>query len=383
MQTNVAALLFFFLSVKVCAASIGFQQLSIPDPGGKPILVGIWYPTEARTAPQPLGIFSQSVALNGKISGRKLPVILVSHGAGGSLSSHYDTDLYLVNAGFVVVALTHTGDNDMDQSYVGNRKDLTDRPRQVEVVLDWVLSSWDDQSNLAKDKVGMLGFSLGAFTALVLAGGQPELQRMAGFCQTKPDAPECELIKSTHGDQLDPNIENALWVHDTRIKAAVVAAPASSFLFGPGDLDNVHIPIELWEAGSDDLSPNLWNSDILRKELPNLRGAHIISNADHFVFLAPCSPALSLKVPYICDDLNGVNRSAVHRDFNSSVAKFFSTELTQAQNITDVKESAQTLQATGINLPHPTTLVRRNNLRTHVLVRHGPRRRRRRDHVRI
>jgi predicted dienelactone hydrolase len=68
--------------------------------------------------------------------------VLISHGTAGSEASHYDTVLALADEGLVVAALTHTCDNYMDQSYVRNRKDLTDRPHQVSVVLNYMLTTW-------------------------------------------------------------------------------------------------------------------------------------------------------------------------------------------------------------------------------------------------
>ena len=85
---------------------------------GKPVSVSV-------------GPFQQMVVHDSVVSGNRLPLVLISHGTGGSEGSHYDTALALAAEGFVVVALTHTGDNYMDQSYVGNRMNLTDRPRQV------------------------------------------------------------------------------------------------------------------------------------------------------------------------------------------------------------------------------------------------------------
>jgi predicted dienelactone hydrolase len=54
---------------------------------------GIWYPSnvQLQPAPHPLGPFSQDVALNTPIAGQGLPLILISHGTGGSLASHLDT----------------------------------------------------------------------------------------------------------------------------------------------------------------------------------------------------------------------------------------------------------------------------------------------------
>lgn len=307
--------------------SVGFQQATVPDSQGKPIAVGIWYPSDAPAAPHPLDLFTQTVAVNGSVSGGRLPLILISHGAYGSLASHYDTAIALAKAGFVVAALTHTGDNSTDQSYIGNRKDLIDRPRQVKVVLDWMLSSWADRGKLDSGRVGMFGFSLGGFTTLVEIGGTPELPRMALLCSTRPDAPECAFIKMSHGDQLQPGAVHPVWTHDARIRAAVVAAPAASFLFGPGDLRAVKVPVQLWRAEKDTNAPDAWNSGLVREELPVAPEEHVVPGVDHYIFLAPCSAALASAVPEICHDAPGFDRAAFHAAFNRSVIAFFQKEL--------------------------------------------------------
>ena len=255
--------------------------------------------------------------------------MLITHGAYGSLASHYDTAIALAKAGFVVAALTHTGDNDVDQSYIGNRIDLTDRPRQVMVVLDWMLSSWSGREDLNGKRVGIFGFSLGGFTSLVEIGGTPELGRMALLCSTHPKAPECEFIKRSHGNQLSPGIVPPTWTHDARIRAAVVAAPAASFLFGPGDLSQVKIPVQLWRAEKDMDAPDQWNSGLVRKELPVRPEEHVVPGAAHYIFLAPCSAALAKAVPSICHDAPGFDRRAFHASFNKSVVAFFQKTLTK------------------------------------------------------
>jgi len=148
-------------------AAVGFQETTVPDSKGAAIAVGIWYPTDAQASPHALRLFEQDVAVNSAVAGNRLPLVLISHGAYGSLASHYDTALALAKAGFVVAALTHTGDNDKDQRYIGNHKDLIDRPRQVKVVLDWMLSAWAPHNRLDASRIGLFGFSLGGFTVLV------------------------------------------------------------------------------------------------------------------------------------------------------------------------------------------------------------------------
>ena len=168
------ALVFVLFATMVSRASVGFQQMTVPDPQGKPLAVGIWYPGSGTASSQPLDLFTQEVVANGQISGNHLPLILISHGAGGSFANHYDTALALAGAGFVVAAVTHTGDNYMDDSYAGNRKDLIDRPRQIKIVTDYMLSVWPQHSHLDPNRIGIFGFSLGGFTALVEIGGTPD-----------------------------------------------------------------------------------------------------------------------------------------------------------------------------------------------------------------
>lgn len=325
---TLASLLFLgMLFAGASFATVGFQQVTVPDRQAKSMQAGIWYPSNMQTSVHPLGLASQDVALNGPVAGRDLPLILISHGTGGSIVSHIDTANALARAGFVVMAITHIGDNTQDRSYAGNRIDLIDRPRQIKVALGWVLSSWPGRLNLNPRRIGMFGFSLGGFTTLVLIGGTPELSRMVQLCDSKPDAPECTFIKSAKGDQLTPSNEIPLWVHDARIKAAVVAAPAASYLFGPGDLRQVSAPIQLWRAENDTQAPDAWNGAVVRDNLKTHPDSHMVGGADHFVFLAPCSEALAAAAPQICQDPPGFDRAAFHRSFNQSVVDFFITNL--------------------------------------------------------
>src|ERR1700730_12829835 len=93
------------------ALAAGFERATVPDPDGVPLEAGIWYPSEAPAAAQPLGLYRQIVATDGAVAGRGLPLIVMSHGSGGSFAGHYDTALVLAEAGFVVGAITHAGDN--------------------------------------------------------------------------------------------------------------------------------------------------------------------------------------------------------------------------------------------------------------------------------
>src|SRR5437899_9841295 len=114
--------------------SVGFTQVMVPDPDGPPLEAGIWYPSDAPASSQRLGLYSQTVAVGGDIAGRGLPLVVMSHGTGGSFEGHYDTALALAEAGFVVAAVTHTGDNYRDQS--GFARAPESRPRHIKALID-------------------------------------------------------------------------------------------------------------------------------------------------------------------------------------------------------------------------------------------------------
>ena len=308
--------------------SVGFQQISVPDPSGKTLSVGVWFPSVGKPVPVSVGPFQQMVVPDGTVSGTRLPLVLISHGTSGSEGSHYDTAMALAANGFVVVALTHTGDSYMDQSYTGNQKNLTDRPRQVSVVLSYMLTTWTQHDRLDPARVGMFGVSLGGFTTLVEIGGIPDLSRTRELCTKRPTAPECLFIQQRNGDQLSPVTSKPIWTHDQRVKAAVLAAPAVSYLFGgPGSLKDVRVPVQLWRASNDEQVPDAWNTAVIREELPKTPEEHVVNGAGHFAFLPPCGEALAKQVPQICTDGPGFDREAFHRDFNREVVAFFKKTL--------------------------------------------------------
>jgi predicted dienelactone hydrolase len=207
------------------ALSAGFEHVVVPDPGGAPLEAGIWYPSNASGVPQRIGLFEQTVAVGGAIAGRGLPLIVMSHGSGGSFEGHYDTALALAEAGFVVAAVTHTGDNYRDPSAFARHEN---RVRHITALVDYMLTSWRDRNLLDPARIGMFGFSAGGFTALVMIGAVPDMTRVVPYCAEHPDEWACRKLNGTYV----PPAPDA-FVHDPRIAAAVIAAPAVGYAFTP------------------------------------------------------------------------------------------------------------------------------------------------------
>ena len=314
----------------MCAAlapahAVGFQHRSVPDGGDPPLDVGIWYPSDAPAAPHRLGLGEQTVAPDGAVAGNNLPLVLISHGSGGWFGGHVDTALALARAGFVVAALSHTGDTYADSS---RALKLAGRPAQVKRLLDYMLADWPGHARIDPARVGVFGFSAGGFTALVLIGGVPDLARIAPHCEARPEEWTCKLLKA-HGVDLAtlPPEPASAWVHDARIRAAVIAAPALGFAFGRDGLAHVHVPVQLWAAANDQVLPVEFYAQVVARALPAPPEYHVVPNAGHFAFLAPCSAELARRVPEICKDAAGFDRAGMHAIFNAEVARFFTATL--------------------------------------------------------
>ncbi|HEY1797673.1 MAG TPA: alpha/beta hydrolase [Stellaceae bacterium] len=304
------------------AASVGWQYATFPGPDGRTIKLSIWYPSEAPATLQPFGPFEQTVAKNGAVAGAGLPLVVISHGTGGSFGGHYDTAQALARAGFVVAALNHSGDNFQDRSDSFTWRNFIERPHQLSATIDYMLSAWRDHDRIDAARIGVFGHSAGGYTALASVGAVPEIARIATFCRAHPEDWGCERARAKNvnfGSGVAPANESA----DPRIKAVVVAATAAGMMLTPESLAHITVPVELWEAQNDRIVVN----GIIGPELPKPPELHVVSNAGHFDFLAPCTPDLAARIPEICESSPDFDRAAFHEGFNRQVTAFFAAAL--------------------------------------------------------
>ncbi|HEX2817427.1 MAG TPA: prolyl oligopeptidase family serine peptidase [Phenylobacterium sp.] len=300
------------------AGNVGFERATAPAGADKPLQVGIWYPTDAPEAPMALGPSSQVVALAAPVSGKNHPLIIISHGTGGSFIDHRDTAKALAQAGFVVAAVSHTGDTYDDRS---RTRRITERPGQLTQTLDYVTTAWRGHDAIDAQRIGAFGFSSGGFTVLGAIGGEPDMSLVAGHCRQHPHFYDCATIGKL-GDA--PPAKAAPIAHDPRIRAAVVAAPAMGFAFAPAGLAKVSVPVQLWRAEWDTVLPQPYYAEAVHGLLPKAE-YHLVPRADHFDFLPPCSADLAKLAPDIC--ASNIDRAAFHKTFNAEVVRFFEKTL--------------------------------------------------------
>jgi len=232
----------------------------------------------------------------------------------------------------VVAAVTHTGDNYRDQSQAGL---IWQRSAHIHRLIDYMLAEWPAHPRLDASRVGMFGFSAGGFTTLVVAGGVPDLARVPAHCQAHPTYFDCGVVKRFGPDALlalVAKLPPSVFVHDPRVRAVVVAAPALGFTFGREGLKGVTVPVQLWRDENDHILPAPEYADAVRADLPTAPEFHLVPNADHYDFLAPCTPALAKAIPdpEICASRPGFDRAAFHDRFDGDVVGFFQRTLVAA-----------------------------------------------------
>lgn len=305
--------------------NVGMEQVSGPVLGDAAVPVTIWYPSSSAVQPRSLGPYQLDVAMAGQPAARRLPLIVMSHGTGGSALDSFNLAFALAKAGFVVAALDHTGDNYRDRSRSFARENLAGRAQQVGAMIDFVTRSWRHKQIVDPARIGMFGHSAGGATSLILGGGVLDVRQLLRYCVGNPDDWGCKGIRGTSQvvDRPDAG-PMPIAAPDPRVNALVVAAPALAHGFAPSGLARLRIPVQLWIAGKDAIVTDAAQVAAL---MPTEPERHDIADAGHFSFLAPCPDALRARAPQICTDQPGFDRTTFQQEFTAKVIRFFREHL--------------------------------------------------------
>jgi len=304
---------------------VGFEYASATDARGRVFPLAIWYPT--RDTPRPttlLGLTVLNVAPEAVVDGQGLPLVVISHGNLGGPGSHADLAMALADAGYVVAAPMHSGDNYRDGSGLAEPGFWSGRNRQLQATIDHMTTRWRGRERIDATRIGAFGFSAGGFTVLTAIGAQADLARVRSHCARASEF-ACTALKDAGSPLIDGRLsqnEQDFFV-DSRIRAAVVAAPGLGFSFGEG-FDAVRVPVQLWSGSRDRTVPDATNTKRVRDGLGARVEAHVVAGAGHMSFLMPCA---LFGPPALCRDEDGFDRVAFHRTMNADVRRFFDRAL--------------------------------------------------------
>jgi predicted dienelactone hydrolase len=315
----------FLVAIALCltaayAQAAGLRSIEVAADAGGPALTGaMWSPCSQPPAEAEIGKYTLPGVKDCPIEGSRLPLVVISHGRGGSFAGHHDTAEALADAGFVVAAIDHPGDTASDLSRFHELSVYVTRPTDIKRLIDFMLGGSPAAAAIDPDRIGLFGFSRGGYTGLVAVGAEPHFALGLRLCEGS-SRPVCEQIRNKDYP--------ASLTHDARIKAAVVADPLSIF-FDADSFKAVKAPVQVWQSqnGGDGVTPE--SVAAVEKNLPAGHDYHVVANAGHFAFLAPSQPALATARPELCTDAPGFDRLAFHKELNAAMLGFLRKHLTK------------------------------------------------------
>lgn len=262
----------------------------------------VLYPTQAPERTERLGPYSIDVATDAPVEGERLPVVLVSHGNNGSPWTYRGLAAHLARAGYVVALLEHPGNSRSDGSLAGTAANLANRPRHVRLVLDAVFQDEALRGRLSPDGAAVIGHSIGAYTALAVAGGQPS---------TLPH------------ESPDGQPRSVPVTRDPRVRALVLLAPASGWYMGEGALAGVDLPILVRTGELDEITP-AFHADIVVRGAgnPRLVDHQVVRGAGHFSFQSPFPPEMTRPEFPPSQDPPGFDRAAYQPVLHGEILAF-------------------------------------------------------------
>jgi predicted dienelactone hydrolase len=314
----------------------------------------IWYPADPSSLEQPQSIGPPDVPLidagraapDAPAARGRYPLVVLSHGTGGSALTLGWLGTALASHGYVVAGVNHPGNNALEPYTVAGFSLWWERATDLSEVIDGMLADSEVRSHIDPQRIGAAGFSLGGYTMIEIAGGVSERSafqefcrspKADGLCKSPPEFPEL-LEHFNRLDELakdDPEIAESLHREkishrDPRVRAVFAIAPALGPAFPPATLKGIAIPVQIVAGSADD---NVPIASSARYFASQIRGSqlHVFEGpVRHYEFLGTCTDLGKQRLPQLCTDDPKVNRASVERETAAMAVRFFDQHLGKA-----------------------------------------------------
>lgn len=269
---------------------IGVRTIAIHDDSReKLLLTEIYYPAEngtkdEKTTTDIFDRFKEARDTPILRSNQKYPLIVVSHGQKGDrFNLSWLLDI-LAGYGYIIASIDHFGATWSNYDPEESMK-RWNRTYDVSYVIETILKDPVFGPHIDKDKIGMIGYSLGSLTGLWLAGGIATNYR-------KPDIRNSQGIEIEEGlseeDLANLDISEAKGnLKDDKIKAFLLLAPVYGFAFSKEGLSAVRVPLLIIAAEEDEKAPIKSNALFFKQMIPSAGMITLSGRGDHSIFLNP------------------------------------------------------------------------------------------------
>lgn len=315
-------------------AETAFRQLTLQKESDRPLNVALWYPTRQSGMPASVGdnsVFIGTQALrDAKPAPGNYPLLLLSHGYGGSWRNLNWLAQQMAEQGYIVAAVDHPGTTTHNKK-PKDAQQLWQRPQDLRRTLDALLTTPALAGEIDKGRIAAVGHSLGGWTVLELAGARFAADRFIADCQNHPDLSSCTLIHTLGIDRPSAAERLAEDVRDPRIKAVVSLDLGLARGFTPESLKQISIPVLIMAAQVDsDALPARLESGHLAEFIPAAWQRYIrVEGATHFSFMQLCKPGAAALIEQdapgegiVCQDGGSVSRSDIHQHLANEIGAF-------------------------------------------------------------
>jgi predicted dienelactone hydrolase len=280
--------------------NVGGKHVRVADDDGYLFPMLVMYPTSTAAAPIALGPFNLDMAANAPPRLDTYPIVVISHGSGGTHLGYLELARRLVRAGYVVLMPEHPGNSRSNNQLADSPLNLANRPRHLTLAINQIRDDDLLGRTVEDDRVAVVGHSMGGYTALAIAGGRP----------------------STNDGR------SVAVAADPRVKALVLLAPATPWFMKPGALARVRVPILMLTGEHDPHTPP-FHAEVVKAGLPRDTPIdhRVVGNAGHFSFMSPFPEMMRSPDFLPGNDPEGFDRAAYQETLASDVVEFLDTTL--------------------------------------------------------
>ncbi len=322
-----AAFLAALAATTAQAGPVGQTWRVFPDPsaatrdylGRAQVRAVVWYPAASGVAETDIAIGPPEARTftGGKAApeaplarGGRKPLIVMSHGSGGTALQYGWLGAALARQGYVVVAVDHPGASGGERATDPGSLLWWRRADDITAALDAVLKDPTLGPRIDRRRIGMVGYSLGGATGLVLAGARPGLPAMQAACVTAKNA-ACGMLGELAPDMTKDRA-------DRRIRAFSLIAPG---LVPTLDLAPAARPPMLVLAGETDATVKPEDNAVA---VSRALGAQLemLGGVAHNDFLQLCTDLGRSRYADLCKEPNS-QREGTHARASALMGAFF------------------------------------------------------------
>lgn len=346
MKRSVGALLASFIvlsasnGLATASEVTGFRQIEVPDnTGNRDLKIALWYPTTDKIPPvivgENLAFIGNPAVKDAAPDGKNHPLVVLSHGYGGSWRNLSWLATELAKQGYIVAAPDHPGTTTFNRDKQ-QAAQLWERPHDLSRVIDVVTKDSALAGKVEPQRIAAIGHSLGGWSVVALAGAKFDTELFQKDCKDYPSPRTCGLAHELGvygGKEATQKFLNM--PADKRVGAIVSLDLGLARGFTPESLSSIHVPALIFGAGVDigDLPAKL-ESGYVATNMPTSTGYVEIPDAIHFSFMQICKAGaveiIEAQSPgdgIVCKEGGERDRAAIHREVADMIIAFLAKSI--------------------------------------------------------